>query len=212
VSRDHDPPAAENRFDARRLRPGAIRFHWRPGQSAEALVARLERNGCWGQIVGPHGSGKSALVAAMRDAIRRSGRNAVVIELHDNRRRLPVRLHRMPDPGKGAVVIVDGYEQLGRWSRFSLRRFCRRRRLGLLVTAHASVGFPDLCRTSAGLDTAGDIVRDLLGDEARLISDEEIAARFHRHEGDLREMLFSLYDWYEQRRRGSGDSSAGSGV
>jgi hypothetical protein len=202
VSRGDDSPAAANPFDARRLRPGAIPFRWRPGQSAAALLARLEHNGWQGQIVGPHGSGKSALVAAMLEAIRGGGHRARVIELHDGQRRLPADFHQMPDPGEGAVVIVDGYEQLSGRSRFALRRFCRRRKLGLLVTSHTSVGLPDLCRISAGLDVAGEIVRYLLGDESRLVSDDEFAARFHRHEGDLREMLFSLYDLYEQRSRG----------
>ena len=30
---------------------------------------------------------------------------------------------------------------------------------------------------------------------------EDVAGRFSRHGGDLRELLFELYDLYEQRRR-----------
>jgi hypothetical protein len=32
------------------------------------------------------------------------------------------------------------------------------------------------------------------------IDSEEIAQRFERHRGDLRELLFELYDVYEERR------------
>lgn len=197
----------ENPFDARYVRPGAIRFLWPTGQSPETLLARLEQNGWQGQIVGPHGSGKSALVAWLIEEIQRAGRRAVLVELHDGQRHLPVSLRGIGGSCAGAVLIVDGYEQLSCWSRFLLRRHCRRRKLGLVVTAHASAGFPDLLRTAAGLDLAVRVVRELLGDRSLGVTDDEIGRLFERRQGNLRELLFDLYDLYERQRQGGNASS-----
>ncbi len=195
------PEASENPFSARHVRPGALAYRFQPGQSVSALIERLRNNGWQGQIVGPHGSGKSALVASLIPAIQRTGRQTALIELHDAQRRLPVDLDRA-DLADGTVLIVDGYEQLGLWSRRRLRRFCRKRGLGLVVTAHRSAGFPDLLRTTSSLALARQIVQQLLGRRACPITPEEVQQRFIWHEGNLREMLFELYDLYEQRRPG----------
>jgi hypothetical protein len=70
----HDPESAENPFSTRHVRPGAIAYQFPPGKSADRLVQRLGENNWQGQIVGPHGSGKSALMAALKAAIEQSGR------------------------------------------------------------------------------------------------------------------------------------------
>ena len=205
------PAASQNPFSTRHVRPGAIPYVFPPGRSSTGLLERLRGNGWRGQVVGPHGSGKSALLATLIAAIEQTGRNTLLIELHDGQRRLPLDLRRTPQLTPGTVLIVDGYEQLALWSRFLLRRACRRRGLGLVVTAHTSVGFPDLFRTTTSLPLVRKIVEQLLGDEASLITPAEVSGRFRQHEGDLREVLFDLYDLYEQRRRkGSNDSTAGT--
>ncbi len=190
---------ARNPFSTRHVRPGALPFRFPPGRSADALVERLQENGWRGQIVGPHGSGKSALLAALAEALRRSGRRSFLVELHDGQRRVPRRMRPTGALAPGSVVIVDGYEQLSAWSRFRLRRFCRRRRLGLVVTAHASMGFPDLYRTSTGLALVVRLVDDLLGDQASRIAAHEVEERLRSHDGNVREVFFDLYELYERR-------------
>lgn len=202
MSRCDDPMPAGNPFDARFVRPGAVPYCWHSHRSPQALLARLEQNGWRGQIVGPHGSGKSALVAALAEHVRRGGREVVLVELYDGQRRLPIDPKSLAGRPPGAVVVVDGYEQLSRWSRFKLRRQCRRRNLGLLVTSHTSAGFPDLVRTAADLDLAVQLVAQLAGESTFRPSREQIAELLQRHEGDLREVLFALYDVYERRRKG----------
>ena len=49
-------------------------------------------NGWWGEILGPHGAGKSALLATLIPAVERAGRRPVLVELHDGQRRLPLDL------------------------------------------------------------------------------------------------------------------------
>ena len=196
------PESAANPFSTRCVRPGTIDYRFPAGHGADQLLARLEQNGWQGQIVGPHGSGKSALVATLQEALEKQGRATLLVELHDAQRRLPVSRRRMRELAAGTVVIVDGYEQLGQWSRSGLRRFCRRKGLGLVVTSHRSVAFPDLFRTTVSVPLARNLVERLLGNEASLIAPGEVDERFEVHRGDLREMLFDLYDLYEKRRRG----------
>jgi len=195
--------SARNPFSTSRVRPGAIPYCFPPGQSAQGLVRRLRHSAWQGQIIGPHGSGKSALLAALIPAIEDAGRRTILIGLHDGQRRLPIDLKRPSPLDSSTVLIVDGYEQLGRLSRFRLKRFCRRHGIGLLVTAHRPVGLPELFHTATSLGLAQQVVAQLLGERGTLITSEDVAERFSRHGGDLRETLFDLYDLYEHRcRRG----------
>jgi energy-coupling factor transporter ATP-binding protein EcfA2 len=197
---------AENPFSTCHIRPGAIPFFFPPGQSAEQLVESLRVENWWGEIVGPHGSGKSTLLCALIPALRNAGRDPLLIELHDGQRRLPVDLRRTDGLTENTVVIVDGYEQLSLWSRARLKRFCRRRGLGLVVTSHQPAGMPLLFQTAPSVTLTEELVRFLLHGQPALVDSSDLAQRFDRHRGDLREVLFELYDLYEQRPVGNDGS------
>jgi hypothetical protein len=192
-------PDSANPFSTRFIRPGAIPFLFPPGVDAAVLVERLARAAWHGQIIGPHGSGKSALLAALVDQLPAAGRRLRQVALHDRERRIPVNLVAPAAGGAGLQLIVDGFEQLPGWRRWWLRRWCRRRRAGLLVTAHGDVGLPTLWETRADLATAQRVVEYLVRDTAHRIAPAEVAAAFARHGGDTREMLFDLYDVYQRR-------------
>lgn len=195
-------PAAENPFSASRVRPGAIPYVFPEGEDVDDLVERLSASGWRGQIVGRHGSGKSALLATLIPAVERAGRRPLLIELHDGARRLPVDLARVPDLGPDTLVIVDGYEQLSRWSRWRVNRFCRGRGMGLVVTAHAPVGLPQLFSTSTSVELACRVVDRLFGDGQSPVPAEEVERRFAANQGNVREMLFDLYDHCQRRLDG----------
>jgi energy-coupling factor transporter ATP-binding protein EcfA2 len=196
-------PAGENPFCTRRIRPGALSYCFPQGLTVEDLVDRLSRNRWMGEIVGPHGSGKSTLLACIITAIERTGRHPVSFELHDGQRSLPrgwsgkIKLAALTAP---AIVAVDGYEQLSAWSRFWLKRYCRRRDLGLLVTSHAPTGLPEIFRTSASLEMARQIVEQLMQNEQITIPADVVADLFAQHGANIRELLFDLYDLFEQQR------------
>lgn len=183
-----------NPFSTRFVRPGAIPFRFPQGEDAATLVARLERQGWWGQIVGPHGSGKSTLLATLLPELRRR-RTVISVALHADERRLPANVWT----ASGAILlVVDGYEQLGWWSRQRLQGHCRRRQCGLLVTTHRSLGLPDLFRTCVTPALAQALIEGLLPKEHRpLLSDRDLERHLARHRGSLREVLFELYDHYE---------------
>jgi hypothetical protein len=181
-------------------------FLFPAGEDAETLIGKLRGHGWRGEIVGAHGTGKSALLAALVPAIERAGRRPLWITLHDGQRRLPLDVQRELRLRSPTLVIVDGYEQLSRWSRFRLTRLCRRRALGLLVTAHDSVGLPELFRTAAAAELFSKIVAQLLAGAPCPWDRSDLAERLARHGGNLREALFDLYDLYEQRRPAAGQN------
>ena len=104
------------------------------------------------------------------------------------------------------ILVIDGYEQLSYWSRWIVKRFCRRQGMGLMVTAHASVGLPELYRTEVTSEAAERVIDQLLGGRSAPFSSQEVSERLAQHGGDLRETLFDLYDIYEQRRPSSGQN------
>jgi hypothetical protein len=239
----------DNPFATRYVRPGRIDYRFQAGQDAERLIERLRSQHWWGEIVGPHGSGKSTLVETLCEQLERVGRHAVMIRLHAV---TPLRIlgvgfrctwpfaprtsafsrsekPRICEPcsvkmlnsvihaGAGrpsgitstgrpwsaaTQIVADGYEQLGRLGRARLRWAVRRAGGGLLVTAHTPIGLPSLLHTAPDLGTVQAIARTLLGDEAAKISDRDVAASFADHQGNVREVLFDLYDLYERRRGG----------
>ena len=143
------------------------------GGRSSARTARANRR-CW-----PH----------CCPSLEAAGRKVLLIELHDGQRTLPAEVERLRFDA-AMQLVIDGYEQLSRWQRLRIKRRCRLAGCGLLVTAHVSVGLPDLYRTQADLETAHRIVQALLGDDRTAIRPDEIERCFHEHRGNLREMLF----------------------
>lgn len=195
---------SENPFCTGRIRPGALPFFFPAGLNAEKLAEQLRQSGGWGEIVGRHGTGKSALLATLIPAIERAGQRVLALELHDDERCLPLDLDRRHRVQPFALLVIDGYEQLGRFCRWRLRRRCRRRGWGLLVTTHKSVGLPELFHTVATPELAEQIVRHLLGGRLSPFTPADVLERYERRRGDMREMLFDLYDLFEARDASSG--------
>jgi len=82
-----------------------------------------------------------------------------------------------------------------------LKRYCRRRQLGLLITSHAPMGLPEIFCTYSSLEMAINVVEQLLQNERIKISTEIIDDLFSRHGGNIRELLFDLYDLYQQKMK-----------
>lgn len=196
--------AAENPFSASRVRPGAMPFLFSDQPPLDRLLEHLQASGYWGQIVGPHGSGKSALLAALKAGLESSGLEVRYIELHAGQRRLPTNLRKLASAAKISVIIVDGYEQLSWLARMWLKRFCRRRKLGLLVSTHHPAGLTTLATLRPSLPLAQKIVAQLQQGYPELVLPADVAACFAATYGNLRETLFALYDIYEQRRSNLG--------
>ncbi len=189
-----------NPFSTRWIRPGAIPFFFPPGESVDALIERLKQNRWRGAIVGRHGSGKSSLVAALLPRLKECGMRPSLATLHDGQRSLPKGFLGRAEPDSKALLIIDGFEQLGVWARMRLYFFRWRTRCGLLVTSHAPTALPEVCRTDIDIALARRIVAHLDPLDAGTIA-TDLAARLEAHEENMRDVLFELYDRYEQRRQ-----------
>jgi hypothetical protein len=201
-----------NPFATRFIRPGAVGYLFPAGQSAESLVEKLREQGWWGEIVGPHGSGKSTLVAALVPELTRAGRKLVrrvIRQAADGGREagievVPPRYAAVTSGSKqwdaSTLLVLDGYEQLSWWWRRRVKAECRRRGAGLLVTAHQPLDLPLLARTQPTEAVAQQVVRQLLAGTESPVKPADVTEAFKAKNGNVREMLFALYDVHQARR------------
>jgi len=201
-------PVVANPFSTRYVRPGAIPFVFGTHDSAEATVARFIALGRRAQIVGPHGVGKSTLLAALLPALAAAGMPGYLIGLRDQERSLPADWQAAARHAKARTIVVDGYEQLNRWNRWRLSAVCRRAGWALLITAHEDAGLPTLDRLAPSLATVQALVDRLLGGCRGAVSRERVAQQFADCGGNARETFFALYDDFEPQRQERHTSSS----
>lgn len=188
----------ENPFCSRRIKPGAIPFYFPEGISNQTLVETLRSNAWCGQIIGPHGSGKSTLLASLLPEVEKCGRRIVHLELQDGVRNLPLSEDDFASMDENTQLAIDGYEQLSYWVRRKIRRKSEKQKFGVIILGHEPLEYPDLYQTSSELSTAKLIVSRLLENTIVRIPDSVVEEHFHQNNENLREMLFSLYDVYEE--------------
>jgi hypothetical protein len=191
-----------NPFSTRFTRPGQIPFCFPEGVDLPQLIEKLARQGWRGQIIGPHGSGKSTLLAMLVPSIEAAGRSVVALTLHDGCRRLPIAMCDFP--AHNGLLVVDGYEQLGRLQRVWTQFCCWRRGAGLLVTGHDDVGLPTLVETTSTLALAEGLFARLVPEGDGRVALADLKTAFRARRGDLRETFLDLYDLYESRRAEAG--------
>lgn len=195
------PPG--NPFSTRNVRPGSIAYLFPSGDNAESVVGRLRENDWKGAVVGPHGSGKSTLLATLQPVLVSHGRDLVRFTLRDGQRCLPAETS---DNNWHAhtLLVIDGYEQLSRASRRQLFRMIAQKGSGLLITTHDAPVLLEVFRTGTDIHAFRKIARSLASShhdgEQEVITNDQIDAAFARHEPDLREALFELYDRFEEQR------------
>jgi RecA/RadA recombinase len=196
-----DAGTGGNPFISRRIRPGAIAFLFPRGQSLDAVLEGFRQQGRCGEIVGPHGCGKSTLWLQLIARLEADGARVRSVVLHAGAGRLPVDLLR-PPMAADEILAVDGFEQLSRWQRWRSKHRCRAAGAGLLVTSHASVGLPRLATLAPSLELAQRLARELQAGFPAYIQAEDVVEALRASGDNLREALFWLYDVYEARMRG----------
>jgi len=197
-----------NPFATRFIRPGAIDYLFPAGQSIDSLLAVLRDNHWWGEIVGPHGSGKTTLVTTLLPALQAAGRQVIRYVITPDGAGRPECLaplgayaHLADQPlDPSTQLILDGYERISWWWRRRIQVLCRKRGTGLLVTAHQPLGLPPLVVTEPTEQIAQQVVKRLLPSGDTSITPADISAAFARTDGNLRETLFALFDVHQSRR------------
>jgi energy-coupling factor transporter ATP-binding protein EcfA2 len=189
-----------NPFSTRFVRPGAIAFLFEEGCSAEALVERLQANRWLGEIIGPHGTGKSTLLEALKPALEEAGKRVVHLKLTAGRPKLSAEELLGGRWDRQTLVIVDGYEQLRFLSRCALGVRRKLAGAGMLITAHRSAGFPLLYETRGSELLAQRLVEQLTQGNDELLTRDDVVVAMQASRGNVRDALFRLYDLYESRK------------
>lgn len=190
-------PDASNPFATRFVRPDAATYLPLQTPPIEELVGRFRELGRRAQILGPHGVGKSTLLASLVRELRDEGEDVHALTLHLGDRRLPPEFEKSLAWSAESIVVIDGAEQLSWLRRRALVSKATKSGAGLLLTTHANLGLPTLCELVPRAEDAVAVARRL--DPKEVVSDDDVRAAFARRKGDLRETLFDLFDLYRTR-------------
>lgn len=186
--------APHNPFVAARFAPGQLPWF---GDELEWLCSRALVPGARHQIVGPHGSGKSSLLALLE--ARALSASFRVTRVRGSEGFAP---ERFATRGPRELWLVDEYEELSAWARLRLAAARARTRPALVVTAHHDIGYASLRLGAVTPETAELVVRQLVsGRDWPAPERPRLAAALARHRGNLREVLFELYDEVERVHR-----------
>ncbi|MFM7206181.1 MAG: hypothetical protein ACKO4T_05880 [Planctomycetaceae bacterium] len=194
------PRLPTNPFATRFTRPGVLPPLDRHGNPID--TARLVRSLQPGAVVvleGPHGHGKSNLLAALLAAAQAGGRETLLVRMRTGLDAWKAVAAALTAPRR-ACLGCDGWERCPPGTTAIIRGIAAVRRLSVIVTAHGPLGLPVLarCGTSARLLAA--LVARLPG-HGDLIDGHDIDDAFTKHAGNLREALYDLYDRFERRIR-----------
>jgi hypothetical protein len=202
-----------NPFATRFTQPGQIVPVDADGRPVDlaALLDRLDSLGGSAAIAGPHGSGKSTVLARVRARAAARGQPTVTRRLGGGSwRDAATALNTVLGAAAGSMVCLDSWERLGSLTRWATRLVARHRRCRLVVTTHRPAGLPVLIHQAPTVATLRSIVQQLPDATTWLgtvIHEADLVEAFARHAPDLREALFHLYDLFEERqvvRRTSG--------
>jgi hypothetical protein len=177
-------PPRDNPFAAARFAPGQLPWIG----EIEPLVERACTSSARLQVLGPHGSGKSTLLVHLERRARSRGWSTYAFR--GSRGFDALHLAVLPRP---LVVFADEFEELGAVRAALLRACCALRGASLVVTAHRDLGMETLCERSVDAATALVLCHRLLaGAEPPTAS--ELDGLLRKHDGNVREVFFDLYD------------------
>ncbi len=181
-----DNPFATHRLDALPYRP--------QGETWEAMLGRLEAMGWRGAVVGPEGTGKTALVHDLAPRLKARGMQVEALRLGLGQRTLPVdtlrRLSSVLD-ARGALLL-DGAEQLGPLGWRAVARSARRAG-AVVITLHRPGRLPTWVTCKPDEELFLQLAEDLAGGKVAGL-DEVAHEAFAAHRGNVRASLLALYD------------------
>ncbi len=187
---------SNNPFSTKYFIPGAIDYQCDSQTSIKFYADCFIKNGKRGQVIGPHGSGKSTFLLSLQRQFQQDGWQTKLIVLHNSNNRFCWSI----TAPREAIILIDGYEQLSFLSRFLIFLQCRWNRWGLVVSSHFNAGFPVLLETKLSCIQAFNLAKQLLINSdcnPDLITLPQIQQLYDKHQGNLREIFFDLYDWFE---------------
>lgn len=206
------PSRNSNPFASCWTRPGALSYLTNTNDTLERLVERLAAHKWRGEIIGPHGAGKSTLLYALEPLLAAVGRQWVRVDIHDRTPHAEWRQVCLTNLNAHTLLVIDGYEQLTRFTQRRLRCRCWRTGAGLLITSHTKTGFPTLHDGQPSALVALELFRRLTRERSTPIAEAEVMAAFNACKGNLRQLFFDLYDLHERRVRSARSEPSAAAV
>ena len=208
---------SSNPFATRFVSSGRLRFIGLDEGALDQLAETLIQQNGNGQIVGPHGVGKTTLTYELENRIaecsvvntpfnfvRKTIGPRGAIRSVDGSRMLVLDDDEFPanqSASTQTVLVLDGYERLSWFQRIAVLKTCQRRRIGLLVTSHRVVwGVPKLVSLEPDIERFTSVVEALTADCEFELSSERLSQVFLENRGNVREALMSCYDEFEASR------------
>lgn len=208
-----------NPFSTRFTRPGEIPYLFTEPSDLITLVESFKRNRWVGQIVGPHGCGKTTLCHALASELChlfpilnhvtiRSGREVHAMQLAGS---------YTLKPDKAAtpkLTIVDGVERLSLLQQWMLiSNLTQSKHIGsnqqdhsdqpardaLLITTHRQLKFVPVLRSIAPCLTTFENVARYLNPDLQA-DEQELAEIWNQAKHNTREAIMTLYDRHESLR------------
>ncbi|QDT69159.1 hypothetical protein MalM25_20870 [Planctomycetes bacterium MalM25] len=200
------PPSRDaNPFATCWTRPGALPYLETDRARPDDVVTRLAAAGWRGQLVGEHGSGKSALLQELSRLL--NARGVVTVGCKATRGEHSLESPSGPEAPVGKVLMVEGFERLTRRERSRLLKHWRELGLGFVVTTHRPLvdwwrPLPVLAALRPDERLLRRLFDGLTADRATPVAWADARRAFARRRGRLREVWFDLYDLHERHTRG----------
>ena len=180
------PRPADNPFSSGCIDTLRYRFH---DGGTELIIGRLERNNGRGAIIGPHGSGKTTLLEQLSNRV---GGELVWVRLNsDQINPMVIARNSLPEAiDRRHTILIDGAEQLGRWSWWWLHRQVRKAGT-IIITSHRAGRLPTIHECTTNQELLEELVNELAPGAVKTMDLNEL---FERHGGDIRLCFRELYD------------------
>lgn len=171
------------------------------GLSLKLIAQKLMRSPR-SQIVGRHGSGKTALLLALGRHLSQEGRQVAYLRL-TRRSDLDTVLGDLNQP---EVLLLDGAEQIPRIRRWRLLRVAEFSSTRIVLASHNAwcalpLRLPVLARSRPSLALAERLFVHLTRSTSTPVRLSDLHRAYGRRQGDLRCVWFDLYDLHERLLR-----------